>query len=92
MNFFNTDQVIGVRQENDVIYQHDGHGLKLLNKNPELKLEREILFKDVGGLRLIKSNFFKLSKKTKKIGHSVLSQKPSHSINTEIDWEIAKVI
>ncbi len=92
MEVFNTDQVIGVRQEDDIVYQHDGHGLKLLNKNPELKLEREILFKDVGGLRLIKPSFFTIGKKRKKIGHSVLSQKSSHSIETDLDWRIAKVI
>ena len=92
MKVFNTDQIIGVRQEDDVIYQHDGHGLKLLNKNPELKLEREILFKDVGALRLIKPSFLKFTNKRKKIGHSVLSQKSSHSIDTNIDWRIAKVI
>lgn len=92
MVFFNTDKLIGVRIEDSIMYQHDGHGLKLLNKNPELKLEREILFRDAGGLKLMKSSFFNFKNKKKKIGHTVLNQKSSHYINSELDWKIAKVI
>ena len=59
MNVFETDVVIGVREENDNFYQHSGHGLKLIKESTELRLEREDLFREVGSMRLIKRKILK---------------------------------
>tara|TARA_Y100001970_G_scaffold293483_1_gene440603 strand:- start:34182 stop:35528 length:1347 start_codon:yes stop_codon:yes gene_type:complete len=92
MNIYKTDEVVGVRSEVGRIYKHTGSGLNLLNKNSNLKLERDELYRGVEGIRIFKKNFF--SKKNKKniIGHYILDQKSSHAINSELDWKIAQKI
>ena len=92
MEFFKTDEVYGVRAELDRIYKHDGNSLVLLNKNSDLKLERDEIYRGIGGIRLFKKNYF--FKKNKKLikGHYILDQKSSHVINTELDWKIAESI
>jgi glycosyltransferase involved in cell wall biosynthesis len=92
LNLFNTDQVIAVREENNIIYRHDGHSLRLINKKPELILEREVLYKDVGALKVAKLSFFKFNKKNNRIGHSIINQKSSIVINNEFEWKIANSI
>ena len=92
MEIFKTDEVLGVRSETDRIYKHNGFGLVLLNKNSNLKLERDEIYRGVAGIRLFKKDYF--SKKYKKLikGHYILDQKSSHVINTELDWKIASLI
>ena len=94
MSLFNTELVIGVREENDLLYQHNGNGLETIKANDELRLEREDLYKEVGSMRLIKRDY--LFNKDKfpnpKIGHVKLDEKSSLRINTKLNWEIAKHI
>lgn len=90
MEFFKTDEVLGVRAETDRIYKHNGSTLELLNKNSNLKLERDEIYRGIAGIRLFKK---KKSKKKKLVrGHYILDQKSSHTINTELDWKIASLI
>ena len=94
MSLFNTELVIGVREENDLLYQHKGNGLETIKVNSELRLEREDLYKEVGSMRLIKRDY--LFNKDKfpnpKIGHVKLDQKSSLRIDSKFNWEIAKHI
>ena len=92
MNIYKTDEILGVRSEVGRIYKHTGSGLNLINKNSNLKLERDELYRGVEGIRIFKKNYF--SKKNKKtiIGHYILDQKSSHAINSELDWKIAQKI
>jgi len=57
MELFKTDEVIGAQAEANRFYQHDGSGLKTLNKTSSLRLEREEIFKETGGLRVVKPKF-----------------------------------
>ena len=92
MEFFKTDEVLGVRAETDRIYKHNGSSLELLNKNSNLKLERDEIYRGIAGIRLFKKNL-KKNKPNKLVrGHYILDQKSSHVINTEIDWKIASSI
>ena len=54
MEFFKTDEVLGVRAETDRIYKHNGSSLELLNKNSNLKLERDEIYRGIAGIRLFK--------------------------------------
>ena len=92
MEFFKTDEVLGVRAETDRIYKHNGSSLELLNKNSNLKLERDEIYRGIAGIRLFKKNL-KKNKPNKLVrGHYILDQKSSHVSNTEIDWKIASSI
>ncbi len=90
MEIFGTDEVIGVRSETDRFYQHNGASLKILNDTSNLILEREEIYRETGGLRLIKSDYYK-NKKNKKIGHTILSRRSSHNIKNDFDWKLAKI-
>lgn len=91
LEFFNTDQVISVLPETDMFFQHDGNSLKPLKSFHGLRLEREEIFRDTGSLRVVKKNFKHNSDtKIKKIGHVVTDAKASFTINTELDFLLAK--
>jgi len=92
IEFFKTDEVLGVKLENDRIYKHNGNSLLLLNKDSDLKLERDEIYRGVAGLRLFKKNIFKKGNTNIIKGHYVLDQRSSHVINTDLDWKIATVI
>ena len=93
MEIFNTDQVIGVVPERDSFFQHDGNGLKPLRNFSQLRLERDELFRDPGFLRLVKKKYLSNSNKSiKKIGHLIIDEKTSFTINSNTDLLIAEKI
>ena len=47
---------MAVRKEFDNFYTRDGSGLKPIHKNTNLSLERNEVYREIGGLRLIKPN------------------------------------
>ena len=93
MEIFNTDQVIGVVSERDRFFQHDGNGLKPLLNFPQLRLERNELFRDPGFLHLAKKKYLSNSNKSiKRIGHLILDETSSFNIKSNIDLLIAEKI
>ena len=94
MHFFETDIVIGAREENDTLYQHSGHGLEPVKDSLELRLEREDLFREVGSMRLIKRNLIDKMplKKDLKIGHVILDEKASIRISSKLTWDIVNFL
>ena len=89
MNLFDTDLVIGAREENDRIYQHTGHGLELVKESLELRLEREDLYKEVGSMRLFKRKLLKKIpfENNLKIGHVIFDEKASLRISSNLMWD-----
>ena len=90
LKIFNTDEVIAVKKENDNFYKHNGKGLEAFQKNRNLSLEREEVYREIGGLRLIKVE--KIGNKKNLIGHIFLDEKSSFKIKNSQDLEIAKFI
>ena len=91
MKFYDVDVVIGVRMDDDLFYIHDGSGLKP-RAEEGLRLERDDLFRKVGGITLLRRSFFEKEEKIIGgcIGHIVLDQKSAFTIKSKIDWQIAK--
>ena len=54
MYLFDTDSVISVKTLESNIYQHDGHGLKPLPGNRRLRIDRETLYIEAGGIHTCK--------------------------------------
>ena len=56
---FSCDVVVPVKFENDIFYKHNGNTLVpvLKSNNKLLKLEREELYREVGGMRLYNTKF-----------------------------------
>ncbi len=89
MKFFKTDSVVAVKQETDNFYKHFGSGLKILNDDKKLKLERNEIYRQVGKFYLIKKNLLKKNKTSPEgnIGHIILDNEASLSFDTEKNLE-----
>jgi len=89
MQLFDADVVVGVRREREVYYLHDGLGLEPLRKDEKLRLERDDLFRECGGMRLVRLTGRGSSPR---IGHVVLDQVTAFTIRTEVDWQMAESV
>jgi CMP-N-acetylneuraminic acid synthetase len=92
MELFETDAVIGVIPETRRFYRHNGNGLKPLQSSPGLRLEREVIYRECGGIQLFSRRH--LSEKgtdcTDIIGHVVLDQLAGLTLFNRFDWELAE--
>ena len=91
IDFFKTDEVIVVRSEGERIYKHNGNSLKNINLSPNLKLERDQVYKGIDGVRVFRKKFIKKRGNISKSGHYIIDQKSSHVIKNDLDWKIAEV-
>ncbi len=92
---FNSDSLLAVRADSSVFYQHHGDGLHaIMNRDKYTKLEREALFKQVGGINAVLVESFKKHKEVicGQIGHMVVDQKSAHGIFSEHDLSIAELM
>ena len=91
MKIYDIHSVIGVRKDDDIFYIHDGSGLKPRTKNNFLRLERDDLFRKVGGMTLVSVDYLLKEKKLRggKIGHVQFDQKAAFQIKSKLDWEMA---
>ena len=91
MELFDTDAVIAVRPETNQFYTHDGSGLKPVRQSSTLRLERDEIFREAGGLRLFRTTLLRQQGRTTggRLGHVVLDQKAAVTIRSDIDWAIA---
>jgi len=95
MTLFGSDSLISVREENNTFYQHKGFGMvPILDQDKFTKLERESLYKHVGGLSLVKVDHFKKMQKiiSGKVGHIVLDEKSCLGIHSKFTFDIIKQI
>jgi len=95
MYLFDSDSLISVRQEAGILYQHLGNGMQaILNQDKVIKLEREALYKQGGGIIVVKTTKFLEEKKivTGKIGHIMMDQLSAMGIFTDFDFQLAEWI
>jgi len=94
MQLYDVDVVDGIREEDDIFYFHNGHGLQPWNLNSGLRLERENLFKRAGGLHLMRRDFIARGNKmlSGQVGHILLDQKAAFVIRSEMDWQVAQFL
>jgi len=95
MSLFGSDSLISVRVESNTFYQHKGSGMEpILDQDKFTKLERESLYKHVGGLSLVRMRHFKKTGKiiSGKIGHIILDEKSSLGIQSKFTFSIIKNI
>ena len=94
MKLYDLDSIIGVKTDDSLYYKHDGSGLSPIFKNSNLKLERELFYKKVGGLTLTSKKYFMKSNNIigGKIGHFNMTNLSSYFIGDNNDWRIAESI
>ena len=90
IDFFKLDKVIGVIKQTNNYYFHNGKGLKQLNDNSYLRLERNEIYEEVGGITIFnKKNMFK---NKHKIGHVLCDRIRSFQVKDENDFLYAKFV
>ncbi len=79
---FDTDSIIGVVNDDNIFYEHDGNGLKARLNKSALRLERNNLFKRAGGISVVRTDFLKESNQIIGgiIGHILMDEEASLSI------------
>jgi len=95
MFLFNSDSLISVRQENGILFQHFGNGMQaILDQDKVIKLEREALYKQGGGIMVVKTEKFLENQKiiTGRIGHIMMDQLSTIGIFTDFDFQLAEWI
>ncbi len=94
LQLYDVDIVDGVKLDDDMFYVHSGNGLEPWHKSRKLRLEREDLYRRVGGLHLIRTEVLVKNEDmlAGRIGHIFLDQQAAFTIKTELDWEIADLI
>jgi len=92
MQVFQTDEVIGVKKENEKFFQHNGRGLQPVQKSDNLRLEREEVYRQIGSIHLIKFNKMQDLRKKNKVGHLIINEISSFKIKNEIDLKLAQVM
>ena len=96
IEIFKADSLISVRPEYASLYQHHGNGMNriLEQANNFTHLEREALYKAVGGIQLSKVEAFRKDQKIQagNIGHIVVDQKSSIGIFSGFDLQLANLL
>lgn len=95
MFLFGSDSLISVRLEHNMFFQHHGEGMiPILNQSKFTKLEREALYRHVGGVTVIRTTSFNKEGGllVGKVGHMIVGQEASHGIFSKLDLEIAQYL
>ncbi len=85
LQLFDAGTVVGVRRDEEVFYHHNGFGLEPLRSDDRLRRERDDLFRECGGIRLVT-----LSGARTRMGHVLLDQYAALAVRTDLDWRIAQ--
>lgn len=95
LSIFNADSLISVRIERSTFYQHHGEGMvPILNQENFTRLEREALFKAIGGITLCTVSAFKTYGKIVggKVGHITIDQESAFGIFSDFDHKLAELL
>lgn len=94
MQLYDVDVVDGVRLDNSLFYVHNGHGLRPWKRSGGLRLERDELYRRVGGLHLIRRDFLEKNRTMLggRIGHITMDEKAAFYIKSNFDWKVANLL
>jgi CMP-N-acetylneuraminic acid synthetase len=94
MQLYDVDVVDAIRLDDRVYYKHTGNGLQALRGSDVLRLERDDLYRQVGGMSLARHETLTASGSlfAGRIGHVELDQRASFRIQSELDWVIAQAL
>jgi len=94
MQLYDVDIVDAIRLDDRIYYKHTGDGLQPLRGTDVLRLERDDLYRQVGGMSLARYETLTASGSlfSGRIGHVELDQKASFRIQSDLDWVIAEAL
>lgn len=56
---YDADSVVSVLPERSNFFHHNGHGLQAFHTNSDLRLERDLVFRETGGIHIVRGDYFK---------------------------------
>lgn len=87
------DVVLSVIVDDETFFEHDGTGLKPRLINSLLRLERNDLYKQSGGIRIYtRAALIEDESQTRKVGHIIVDERTALKLKNEFTWEIATQI
>jgi len=91
---FEADSVVSVSLENANFYTKKGNNLHPLNNNSDLKLEREFLLKETGGIHCISTKYFLTHNKllSDSCNHIVIDERSAKKVTNEDDFEFVEYL
>lgn len=95
MYLFDSDSLVSVREDNHMFFQHHGDGMKpIFDQNKFTKLERETLYKSIGGISVVRRNIFHKTNEiiTGKVGHLMVDEKASIEIKSKFLLNTVKLL
>jgi spore coat polysaccharide biosynthesis protein SpsF (cytidylyltransferase family)/sialic acid synthase SpsE/glycosyltransferase involved in cell wall biosynthesis len=94
ISLFNADSSLSVTKRTGNLYKHEGGGLVKFSTNRELRLERESIYEDCGGLHAVKTDVFEKTRSLigDKATHVLLDKISSKKIDSILDLEIAEFL
>jgi CMP-N-acetylneuraminic acid synthetase len=95
MIVFKADSLVSVRAESSSFYVHNGAGMNsIFDNDKKSKVEREILYKHVGGIIATTLESFNKNEKilNGKIGHMLLDKSSSYKVENRDDIHIVESI
>ncbi|MEL6559139.1 MAG: glycosyltransferase [Bacteroidota bacterium] len=95
LSIFKADSLVSVRPETSLFFKHDGEGMKpILNMDKFTKLERDALYKNIGGIMLATKEYFedKSLLLGGKVSHIVIGQKESLGVFSKYDLKVANAV
>ena len=91
MELFSTDSVISVQLDNEAFFRHDGSGLRPIQSSA-LRLEREELYRQTGGIWLAKTNVMRRERSIVcgRVGHVILDSRSGWRLRDRLSWSVAE--
>ncbi|HEY0740162.1 MAG TPA: glycosyltransferase [Chryseosolibacter sp.] len=92
---FKADSVLSVRSDTKMYYHHTGHSLEpILNHEKFTKLEREALYRGVGGIMLVtKEKFLETGNMVAgKVSHIMVNKKTEFAVTSQFDIEVVNAL
>jgi glycosyltransferase involved in cell wall biosynthesis len=92
MEIFDVDSVIAVRAEQEELFQHTGHGLSPIRTTRKLRLERDEIFRETGGLHLTKRTLLEKENMIVggRVGHVIIDKRAALGVHSYFDWTLAE--
>lgn len=93
MYLYGADSILSVVEDNYMYFQHHGKGLlPIFKQNEFTKLERDVLFKSVGGIAAVRKESFLKSQQiiNGKVGHLIVEEKASLQLSSSFYINLIK--
>jgi len=91
---YGVDSVISIKQRNANFYKHQGAGLIPFDTNKELRLERDFIYEEIGGIHTVSIAAYKEYHQLNagKVGHINIDEASCRKIESDLDFETLEFV